>query len=275
MYFYSHNIGDFDRATRHLTRLERSIYRDLMDVYYETEKPLTLDRAALCRKIIARSNEEATAVEQVLNEFFIETPTGWFHSRCDHEIEAYRASNSQKSAAGKASAAKRAAKRQQALNGNPTTVGTDVGTDVRTAEEQTCNGSATKQETVNSKHKTETKERADARGSRLPEDWHPSDEDTAFCKAERPDLRPSEVAKRFYDYWIAVPGAKGRKLDWPATWRQWVRNEREERRGAARQAGAAGDKFSFGDVDRSGDKLGQQQTMERHNITIPEGDIEL
>jgi hypothetical protein len=54
----------------------------------------------------------------------------------------------------------------------------------------------------------------------------PSDADTEFCKTERPDLRPSEVAERFRDYWIAQPGAKGRKADWPATWRNWVRNER-------------------------------------------------
>jgi uncharacterized protein YdaU (DUF1376 family) len=90
MKYYQHHIGDFDKATRHLTRLERSVYRDLIELYYDTEQPLTLDRAALCRKIIARSNEESTAVEQVLNEFFTETPTGWYHERCESEIEKYR-----------------------------------------------------------------------------------------------------------------------------------------------------------------------------------------
>lgn len=29
-------------------------------------------------------------------------------------------------------------------------------------------------------------------------------------------------AERFRNYWIAVPGAKGVKLDWEATWRNWV-----------------------------------------------------
>lgn len=140
MNYYSHHIGDFDKATRHLTRIERSVYRDLMDVYYDTEQPLTLDRPALCRKIIARSNEEATAVEQVLNEFFIETPGGWAHIRCEEELEKYRASTSQKSAAGKASAAARAAIKQQALNA--------CSTSVPTAVEQTLNGSATNQEPI-------------------------------------------------------------------------------------------------------------------------------
>lgn len=137
MNHYPHHIGDFDKATRHLTRIERSVYRDLIELYYDTEQPLTLDKAALCRKIIARSNEEATAVEQVLNEFFNETATGWYHERCEIEIDRYRANNSQKAQAGKASALKRAANKQLALNEKPTGVGTDV--------EQTSSGTPTNQ----------------------------------------------------------------------------------------------------------------------------------
>jgi hypothetical protein len=33
------------------------------------------------------------------------------------------------------------------------------------------------------------------------------------------------VAERFRDYWLAVPGARGRKADWGATWRNWCRRE--------------------------------------------------
>lgn len=122
MKHYPHHIGDFDRATRHLTRIERSVYRDLIDLYYDTEQRLTLDMASLCRRIIARSNEESTAVEQVLNEFFTETPTGWYHERCEAEIEAYRANNSQRAQAGKASAEAKRLKREQAINGKSTPV---------------------------------------------------------------------------------------------------------------------------------------------------------
>lgn len=65
-----------------------------------------------------------------------------------------------------------------------------------------------------------------ATASRLPGDWFPSDDDVAFCKANRPDLDFRVVADGFRDYWIGVAGAKGRKADWPATWRNWVRNQR-------------------------------------------------
>ena len=120
MKHYPHHISDFNNATRHLSRSERSLYRDLVELYYETEKPLPLDVLALCRRILA--NECSTDVERLLNEFFVETPTGWYHDRCEEEIGKYQANNSQRARAGKASAAKKALKKQQALNGESTSV---------------------------------------------------------------------------------------------------------------------------------------------------------
>src|SRR6185437_12493273 len=122
MIHYPHFIAAFNNATRHLTRLERSVYRDMIDLYYELEAQLPLDVEWLCRKIIARSNEESTAVEQVLNEFFTKTPTGYYNDRCEEEIEKYRNTKTQKAKAGKASADKKAAKKQRAVNGEPTSV---------------------------------------------------------------------------------------------------------------------------------------------------------
>lgn len=144
MKHYPHHIGDFDRATRHLTRIERSIYRDLIDLYYDTEQRLTLDMASLCRKIIARSDEETTAVQQVLNEFFTETSTGWYHDRCEAEIESYHANTSQKAMAGKASAEAKRLKKLHALNGAPTDVEQPLNP-VATDD----NGTPTNQSTIN------------------------------------------------------------------------------------------------------------------------------
>jgi len=107
--YYPHHIGDFNNSTRHLTRVERSIYRDMIELYYDTEQPLLRDVKALCRRLLARTEEEVTAVQQVLNEFFTETEQGWFHDRCDAEIRKYHKNIEDKSAAGKASAAARAA----------------------------------------------------------------------------------------------------------------------------------------------------------------------
>jgi hypothetical protein len=96
------------------------------------------------------------------------------------------------------------------------------------------------------KRREEGKGKAD-RASRLPADWMPDAECIEFCRAERPDLDLDSVASQFRDYWIAQPGTKGRKTDWMATWRNWVRNQRGAPKGAAprqqrndRAAAAAG-----------------------------------
>jgi 5-methylcytosine-specific restriction endonuclease McrA len=66
---------------------------------------------------------------------------------------------------------------------------------------------------------------APKRGSRfaltqLPDAW------IEFVNAERQDLDAEVMFAKFADYWKAVPGAKGRKLDWDATWRNFIRSER-------------------------------------------------
>lgn len=63
-------------------------------------------------------------------------------------------------------------------------------------------------------------------GSRLPDDWVIPAEWQEWAEKERPDLQIGSVVCQFHDFWIAKPGKDGRKLDWQATWRNWVRNQR-------------------------------------------------
>lgn len=66
-----------------------------------------------------------------------------------------------------------------------------------------------------------------SRGSRLPPDWEPDANLLAWAKAERPDVLLAVELAKFRDYWIAKPGQQGVKLDWPATFRNWIRSARE------------------------------------------------
>jgi hypothetical protein len=50
---------------------------------------------------------------------------------------------------------------------------------------------------------------SDARGMRLPENWQPSEADRRV--AQEHGLDPDAVAQEFCNYWLNVPGAKGRK----------------------------------------------------------------
>ena len=63
--------------------------------------------------------------------------------------------------------------------------------------------------------------------TRLPNDWNPSNADIEFANQTGVDwIKNAEI---FRDYWVAQPGVKGRKANWSATWRNWVRRASEHR----------------------------------------------
>jgi hypothetical protein len=86
-----------------------------------------------------------------------------------------------------------------------------------------------REEEIKPKSKTEATQRA----SRLPADWLANDVEIEFCKTERPDLDPIAMQAKFRDYWTGVPGKQGLKLDWSATWRNFIRSERAHAKQAA------------------------------------------
>ncbi|OLL51611.1 DUF1376 domain-containing protein [Bartonella henselae] len=64
------------------------------------------------------------------------------------------------------------------------------------------------------------------RGCRLPEDFEP-DYDFAIAEGLPPKRVKVEIAK-FRDYWRSKSGANATKIDWQATWRNWVRKAIED-----------------------------------------------
>jgi hypothetical protein len=82
------------------------------------------------------------------------------------------------------------------------------------------------------------------RGTRLPLDWKPSESDIAYCRKRRPDLDPVTVAEVFANHWHAKPGKDGRKLDWVATWQNWVLRESTKAKQSADSIFGAGSGFT-------------------------------
>lgn len=66
------------------------------------------------------------------------------------------------------------------------------------------------------------KPKKDAPATRLPNDWTLPSEYRDYCIIKRPDLNPDDVAEVFRNYWIAKAGVNAKKLDWYATWCNWV-----------------------------------------------------
>lgn len=76
-----------------------------------------------------------------------------------------------------------------------------------------------------------------ANGTRLPPDWVLSVELGEWALAQglsRERIR--QEADKFADYWKAKPGTAGRKLDWAATWRNWIRRATETTTGGPSNA---------------------------------------
>lgn len=83
----------------------------------------------------------------------------------------------------------------------------------------------------------------------MPADW------IQWARTEQPTWTPEHmatVAAMFKDFWIAKAGKDGAKLNWQATWRNWVRNQDLMRgpRGAPLQAAKPAPECQY--VDRPG-----------------------
>ena len=87
MHYYPHYISDYQRDTAHLTLLEHGVYRQLLDHYYATEKPLPSDLPTLFRITRAQRKSERQAVLTVMEAFFVPTEQGLEQRRVTDEIQ--------------------------------------------------------------------------------------------------------------------------------------------------------------------------------------------
>ena len=188
--------GDYWRDTAHLTDAEHVAYLKLISHYWQ-HNGLPTDDARLAR-IAGRTSDQWLEMRPVLSEFF---QSEWRHGRIDRDLARQtelKDSNIER--------AKRAA--------NARWNAPSIAQAVHEASSKQCLTNANQNQNHIQNQNIEPKPKSIARGSRLPDDWHPRAED---------GIDNQELAK-FRDYWKAVPGQKGIKLDWDATWRNWLRN---------------------------------------------------
>ena len=65
------------------------------------------------------------------------------------------------------------------------------------------------------------------RGTRIPTGWQPDQHTIDQMRTECPQVDFATEHRKFVDYWAAVTGSRGTKLDWNATWRNWIRKASE------------------------------------------------
>lgn len=202
MHYYSFHVSDYLHDTAHLSLLEDLAFRRLLDLYYTSEKPIPNRTQEVSRRI--RMSDHQDAVQTVLEEFFAfnQEFDFWYHKRCDETIIAYQAKSQRNREVGK-------------LGGRPK---------ANPEETQVVSKDNPNHKPITNNHKPKVES---TRGSRLSPDLKIPDEWLDFCMQERNDLQPFKVFETFKDYWVAKAGQQGVKLDWFATWRNWVRSQNQ------------------------------------------------
>ena len=89
MHYYQFNIGDYRKDTIHLSRIEHSIYRDLIDWYYLEETPIPKETQVVIRRLRLGCESDILMLSNVLNDFFVLTDDGYRHGRIDEDIAEY------------------------------------------------------------------------------------------------------------------------------------------------------------------------------------------
>jgi hypothetical protein len=66
--------------------------------------------------------------------------------------------------------------------------------------------------------------KAPKRAQRIPDDFQPSREMVGWAAERCPGVDGRRETEKFKNYWRAKSGRDATKLDWPATWRNWMLN---------------------------------------------------
>lgn len=196
MNYYEHHLGDYLRDTAHLSMLEDGAYRRLIDAYYIRETPLPLELRDVYRLVRAQSKQDREAVDTVLREFFVQTPEGWKHNRCDREIGRFQ----DKQRKARASAEARWSQRQSHSEGNANAYANASPDAMRTHMRTHSEGNAprARPQTPDTRHQSSEAELPTVNGAGAP-DAKPMTVD---------DLVAEGVPKQVASDWLKVRRAK-------------------------------------------------------------------
>lgn len=224
------DIGDYLADTMHLTRDQHGGYVLLLMAYWRNGGPLD-DDDELLAGIVKATAAEWRKLRAVLARFFRVEGGKWHQKRSDHEIEMAAKRREKASAAARA---RNPGSTQAPPEQRPSTGQADPEQAPRSPKPPPNAGSVSVSESP--KHPSDAPGDGaprppdppdQARGARLPDDWEPGEALIAWALAETPSIDWRAQTEQFRDYWKAQPGAKGRKADWAATWRGWMRRQVE------------------------------------------------
>lgn len=248
MNYYQFHIGDFRSGTVNMSRQARWIYRDMLDIYYDTESPLPADIDVLLDMLGIESQDEKAIVEKHLRFKFSESESGYTHEVCDKVITEYRAKA--ETARGNGRLGGRPKGKQNKPSGfqsgsDPVATANPVETGLKTNHKPLTNNQ--EPEVPPLIPQGEKKKRKVA----IPNQFMVTAEMRTWAATSAPAVNLKTETENFVDYWR---GAGGTKVDWVATWRTWMRKSQTD---SQRGGGRGGYK-----------SVNQQQVVEDNNARV-------
>ena len=208
--FFNMYPTDFEADTSHLTLAEDGAYNRLLRLMWMTPGcSLPDDDSWIMRRMRCTSDEDRALVLVIIEEFFERENGRVSNARLAREFiksdDAHKKRVSAGSKGGKTKCLKSNNKHSsnaQAMLKQPEPEPEPIKRDTKVSPRN-----------------------VSKRGSRLPDNWALPQEfgEWAIKEGWSRDAILLE-SEKFKDYWCAVAGAKGVKLDWLMTWRNWMRN---------------------------------------------------
>lgn len=242
--------GDYARDTGHLGAAQHGAYLMLIKHYWCTGKPLPDDDGQLWRISTCDSPAAWKKIRPIIAGFFEIGGGEWRHGRVDEELSRAVRNVAKRSVAGTAGARAKWGKSDIPSDGKRMANASDPhGKRKKIAPESQWQNDGTSSSSSEKEKKSKADEESALpkenppddllaipktlknRGARLAENWVLPDDWRAWAGAERPDVDVGLEAQKFRDYWIGKAGADARKLDWLATWRNWIRNVKGTKNG--------------------------------------------
>jgi uncharacterized protein YdaU (DUF1376 family) len=239
---------DFIASTLGWKLAERGLYMALLGAQWELGSlPNDLEELAVIAG--AKPDEFAQAWPRVSVKFRI-SEGRLFNPRLEQHREKSTRLKHERSSAGKrggrASAATRQAKTQANAEANAQANGqskTKPPSPSPSPVDPSCNStlslsltSSGAQKNPRADDEPKKQQPVEMRGTRIPLPFLVTDDLRAWAQIEAPHVDLRKATAEFEDYWRGVPGAKGRKVDWAATWKNRMR-EQQARAGAGKRGG--------------------------------------
>jgi uncharacterized protein YdaU (DUF1376 family) len=224
--------------TVHLTRLERGLYMDMLILCWRTPGCRMPNEVDWIAARLRCSQDEIPILKWLIAEFMTSDGNWVWQKRLRKEFEYVRKQSANQSARAKSRWEKDKKNPRAYANTHtpayaptPTPTPSKKGTVLENRDNLSTSLAREAESASQSSSPTTPKAKLNgkgnghtSRGSRLPDEWEPEIVDNAvgYDLGMSEDKARLEFAK-FGDYWRSQPGAKGLKLDWNATFRNWLR----------------------------------------------------